>query len=89
MSASHKSIIGVAFPNHGFDISNLPKDDVNDAISGTSVLVKINNSTEVKVSVMSFQSTASGVLPSFIVASQLQGTNKTSNFLQKLDAAAL
>ena len=54
VSASHKAIIGDAFPNHVFDISYLPKDDVNNVIAGTSESVNINKSMEVKVEVMSF-----------------------------------
>ena len=81
MSASHKSIIGVAFPNHVFDISKLPKDGVKNVIGGTSELVNINKATEVKVVVIYFQSTASGVPPSVIIAAHQQGTNKTSDFV--------
>ena len=89
VSASHKSIICGAFPNHVFDISNLPKDDVNNVIAGTSELVKINKATEVKVSAMYFQLTTLGVPPSVIVDSQPQGTNKGRNFVQKLNVAAV
>ena len=52
MSALHKSIIGGIFPNHIFDISDIPKDDVNTVIPGTSASVKINKATEVKVAGM-------------------------------------
>ena len=55
VSTSHKSIIGGVSPNHFFDISDLPKDDVNTIITGTSVSVKITKATEAKVSFMSFQ----------------------------------
>ena len=79
VSASHKAIIGGAFPNHVFDISNLPKDNVNNVIAGTSESVNINNAMEVKLAVMSFRSTASVVPPSVIVAAHPQGTNETSN----------
>ena len=61
VSASNKETIGGAFPNHVFDISDLPKDDINNVIAGTSESVNINKATEVKVAVMSFQSTSSGV----------------------------
>ena len=54
VSASHKAIIAGAFQNHVFDISELPKDDVNNVIAGTSESVNINKSMEVKVEVMSF-----------------------------------
>ena len=66
VSAFHKAIIGGAFPNHEFDISNLPKYDVNSVISVTSLLVKINKAMEVKVTVMSFRSMAEDVPPSLI-----------------------
>ena len=88
-SALHKSIIGGAFTNHVFDISDLTNDDIENVISGTSESVNINKSTEVKVAVMYYQSTASGVPPSVIVAAQPQGTNKTSNFVQKLNYTAV
>ena len=68
MSASHKEIIGGASPKYVFDISDLPKDDVNTVITGTSTLVKINKAKEVKVTDMSFQLTAAGVPPIVIVA---------------------
>ena len=89
VSDSHKSIIGGAFPNHVFDISDLPKDDVNNVIAGTSSSVKINKSTEVKVVVTSFQSTETVLPPSAIINAQPQGTNETSNFVHKLNAAAI
>ena len=62
-----------------FDISDLPKDDVNNVIAGTSEPVNINKATEIKVAVMSFQLTALGVMPSVIVSAQPQETNETSN----------
>ena len=68
VSASHKEIIGGAPPKYVFDISDLPKDDVNTVITGTSTLVKINKAKEVKVTDMSFQLTAAGVPPIVIVA---------------------
>ena len=57
VSASHKVIIGGTLPNHVFDISNLPKDEFNTIITGTSALVKTNKAKEVKVEVMSLQFT--------------------------------
>ena len=89
VSASHKAIIGGAFPNHVFDISDLPKYDVNNVIAGTSESLNIKKAMEVKVAVVSFQSTALGVPSSVIVAAQTQRTNETSNFGQKLNATAV
>ena len=89
MSASQRAIIGGTLPNHVFNISDLPKDGVKAVISGTSASVKINKAAEVKVTVISFQSTAADVPPSFIVSGRPQGTNETSNFVQKLNAAAI
>ena len=51
--------------------------------------MKINKAMEVKVAVMSFQSMASGVPPSVIVATQPQRTNETIDFVQKLNAAEI
>ena len=89
VSASHKAIIGDSFPNHVFDISNLPKDEVNTVISVTSALVKTNKATEFEVPVMSFHSTPAGVQPSVIVDAQPQGTNNMRNFVQNLNAAVI
>ena len=86
VSASHKAIISSAFPNHVFDISDFPKDDIDNFIAGTSESMNINKATEVKVAVMPFQLTAAGVPPSVIVAAQPQGTNETRYFVQKLNA---
>ena len=61
VSDSYKAIIGGAFQNHMFDISDFPKDDFNTVIAGSSALVKINKVTEVKFAVMSLQLTSSGV----------------------------
>ena len=58
VSASHKEIIGGAFPNHVFDISDLRNYDDNNVIAGTSESVNINNATEFKVAFMYFQLTA-------------------------------
>ena len=68
MSSFHKAIIGGAFPNHVFDVSDLPKYDVNTVIAATSELVNINKAMKVNISVIFFQSTSSGVLPSVIIA---------------------
>ena len=69
-SASHKSIISGPFPNYVFNISDIPKDDVNNLIAGTSKLLNINKATAVKVAVISFLLTASVVLPIVIIAAQ-------------------
>ena len=63
-----------------FDISDLPKDDVNTVIAGTSESVKITKATEIKVAVMYFHLKAEGVPPSVIVADQPQGTNEKRFF---------
>ena len=51
--------------------------------------MKINDVTELKVAVMSFQSTAAGVPPRVVVTAQPQGNNETRNFVQKLNSAAV
>ena len=89
VSDSYKEIIGGAFPNYEFNISDLPKDYVNNVIAGTSESVNINKSTEVKVAVMSFQLTAPGVPPIVIVSAHPQGTNETRNFVQKLNTTTV
>ena len=72
-----------------FDISDLPKDDVNNVIAVTSESVNINKAKDFKVAFMPFQSTASGVPPIVIVSAHPQGTNETRNFVQKLNTTAV
>ena len=57
------------------DFYVLSKDDINAIIGGTSKSMKLEEANEVKVSIMSFQSTKSGMSSSVIVAARPQSNN--------------
>ena len=70
------------------DVHGLSKDDINAILDGTSKSMKLEEINEVKVSIVSFQSTKSGVSSSVIVSDCPQYKNETSDFLQAMEHAA-
>eukprot|EP00978_Attheya_sp_CCMP212_P004720 scaffold10357_cov66-Attheya_sp.AAC.6 len=84
VSSTYKAIIGGAHPNHKVDVTGLLNDDINVILDGTSKSIKLEEANEVKVAIVSFQSTKPGVSPSVIVAAHPQSNNETSDFVQAI-----
>ena len=89
VSSFHKGVIGGAHPNQNIDISNLSKDNVDAILQGTFGSTEICEATEIKVAIMSFQSTAPGMPPSIVVAARPQSNNECSDFVQGMEQAAI
>ena len=88
VSSTYKEIIGGAHQNHKIDVHGLSKYDINAILNGTSKSMKVEGGNEVKVSIMSFQYTKSGMSSSVIVATCPQSNNETSDFVQAMEHAA-
>jgi len=88
ISSAYQALVGGGYPNHNVNIAGMDSDDVKSILNGTSKSTKIDLATEVKVAVMSFQSTEKGVAPSIVVAARPQSNNETSNFVQAMELAA-
>ena len=75
VSSTYKVIISGAHPNHKVDVHGISKGDINAIHDGNSKSMKLEEANEVKVSIMSFQSTKSGMSSSVIVAARPQSNN--------------
>ena len=80
--------MGGSHPNHMMNVEELSNDDIATILNGTSKSIKIEDATEVKVVISSFQTTKGGVSPSVIVAACPQSKNQSSEFIQAMDHAA-
>jgi hypothetical protein len=88
VSSTYKAIIGGTHPNHMVSVNDLSEDDIAAILNGTSKSISIEDATEVKVAIMSLQTTRGGVSPSVIVAARPQSNNESSDFIQAMEHAA-
>eukprot|EP00957_Ditylum_brightwellii_P178697 13611206-Ditylum_brightwellii.AAC.2 len=88
ISSTYKAIIGGAHPSHMVNVESLPNHDIAVILNGTSKSIKIEEATEIKVTIMSFQTTKGGTSRSVIVAACPQSNNESSNFIHAMEHTA-
>ena len=95
VSHRYKSIIGGEFPNHMIEIEGKTKGQINLLLDGISrndqdnnILGKINNATEVKVCVISFQLSLYGMPHTEVISPRPQSNNKSNDFIIDMKRAS-
>ena len=87
VSTSHRKIMGGAYPNHIICTENLDKEEIDNILKLKPSNMTLEKATEVKVAILSFQSSPIGVPPSIKVAARPQSNNECSQFTQDMEAA--
>ena len=97
VSQPMKGIVDGAYPQHIVDISGKSKEEVKAMLNGTKINNKesddppliIELADEIKVAVMTFQDSPSGVAPTEVVAARPQSNNESNDFIKFMESAAL
>ena len=89
LSARFKKVLGGEHPNDVIPIDGMSKEEVTAILDGKSMEYgDIEKCTEIKVAVMSFQSSPDGVAIYEIVAARPQSNNESNDFVKDMEAAA-
>ena len=95
LSHRYKSTIGNEYPNHMIEMEGKTKCQINLLLDGISrkdidnnILGKINNATEVKVIIMSFQLSLPGMLNTEVIAARPQSNNESNDFIIDMERAS-
>ena len=85
----YQAIVGGVFPNHFIGIRGKKKDEVKAILDGKDKKYgKIEEATEVKITVVTFQNTPPGVSPTEIIASRPQSNKDANTFIKYMEASA-
>jgi len=89
LSARYQVVLGGEHPNDIIPINGKSKEEVKAILDGTSRdYGEIPKATEIKVAVMSFQSSPDGVPVYEIVAARPQSNNESNDFVKDMEKAA-
>ena len=89
LSRPHGCIMGGAHPQHMIPVDGLAKSDAVAIMDGKSKTYgQVDEATEVKVAVMSFQCTPRGTPVMEVVAARPQTNNESNDFIEEMEQAA-
>ena len=88
-SAGYKAIVGGIHPHHFVDISGKNKEEVAAILDGTDPKYgEIEEATEIKLAVVTFQNIPPGVSPKEVIAERPQSNNDSNEFIKLMETAA-
>ena len=83
VSSGFQAIIGGEYPKHFIDIKGKSKYQVKKILDGKDDdMCKIDLASEIKVALLTFQSTPSGVPISELLAARPQSNNESNDFIK-------
>jgi hypothetical protein len=89
VSSGFQAIIGGEYPKHFIDIKGKSKEQVTKVLDGTDdIMCKIAEATEIKVALLTFQSSPPGVPISELVAARPQSNNESNDFIKEIELEA-
>ena len=90
VSSGFQAITGGEYPKHFIDIKGMSKDQVTMILDGKDdVMCKISQASEIKVALLTFQSSPPGVPISELVAARLQSNNESNDSIKEIELEAL
>ena len=88
-STGYKAIIGGEYPNHLIDIKGKSKEEVDAILDGKDKRYGVlEEATEVKVAIATFQNCPPGLPPSEIIAARPQSNNESNDFVKEMEVVA-
>ena len=89
LSFGFQAIIGGEYPKHFIDIKGMSKHQVTKILDGKDdVMYKIAQASEIKVALLTFQSSPPGVSISELVAARHQSNNKSNDSIKEIELEA-